>query len=172
MNHPPGPPGILKDWETTVDLIKIHSDNSISFGSIITGYVVLQTPDGTLVEAWSNNGFSRPVDLGENVPMPKNRYALSTDAGAEEFKADFLVEYALSSEGAKCRPVFDILIEDARQRVGAWKARREGNIDDLVAETVYALDGRYPAGWGLTKFWNCFVMIEEGVSPSLAAEEA
>ena len=39
-------------------------------------------------------------------------------------------------------------IEDARERVGAWKARREGNIDDPIASAVYALDDRYPSGWG------------------------
>jgi hypothetical protein len=66
----------------------------------------------------------------------------------------------------------DVLIEDARQRVGAWKARREGNIDDDVAAAVYALDERYPAGWNLDTFKACLEMIEEGVSPSRAADEA
>lgn len=63
-------------------------------------------------------------------------------------------------------------IDDARERVGAWKARREGNIDDDVAAAVYALDDRYPGGWNLDTFKACIEMIEEGVSPSLAADEA
>ncbi len=63
-------------------------------------------------------------------------------------------------------------IDDARERVGAWKARREGNIDDDTAAAVYALDNRYPAGWNLATFKACLEMIEEGVSPSLAADEA
>jgi len=63
-------------------------------------------------------------------------------------------------------------IEDARQRVGAWKARREGSIDDPIAATVYALDDRYPGGWNLETFKACLKMIEEGVDPALAADEA
>jgi len=62
-------------------------------------------------------------------------------------------------------------IEDARQRVGAWKARREGNIDDPIASAVYALDDRYPGGWGMAAFKECLAMIEEGVDPALAADE-
>ena len=66
----------------------------------------------------------------------------------------------------------EALIEEARQRVGAWKARREGSIDDPVASAVYALDDRYPAGWGLETFRSCLRMIEDGVSPPLAADES
>jgi hypothetical protein len=153
-------------------IVTIHSDNSISFGSIVTGYAVVQSVTGTQVLAWSNNGLPRPVDLGKSIAMPKNRYTLSTDAGAEEFKNDFLAIWALSTAGMRSKPVLDVLIEDARQRVGAWKARREGNIDDSIASAVYALDERYPAGWGLETFQSCLEMIEEGVSPSLAADEA
>ena len=64
------------------------------------------------------------------------------------------------------------MVDGARERVGAWKARREGNIDDDVAAAVYALDDRYPGGWNLDTFKACLEMIEEGVSPSLAADEA
>ena len=63
-------------------------------------------------------------------------------------------------------------IEDARQRVGAWKARREGSIDDPIASAVYALDDRYPSGWGPKTFKACLEMIKEGVDPALAADEA
>ena len=63
-------------------------------------------------------------------------------------------------------------IENARHRVGAWKARREGNIDDPIASAVYALDDRYPGGWGLKTFTACLEMIKEGVDPALAADEA
>lgn len=63
-------------------------------------------------------------------------------------------------------------IDDARERVGAWKARREGSIDDPIAAAVYALDDRYPGGWNLDTFKACLEMIEEGVSPPLAADEA
>jgi len=153
-------------------IVTIHSDNSISFGSIVTGYAVVQAEVGTRVLAWTNNGRPRPVDLGERVLMPKDRYTLSTDAGTEEFKNDFLATWALSRAGMRYKPVLDVLIEDARQRVGAWKARREGNIDDSIAAAVYALDERYPAGWGMGEFRACVEMIEEGVDPSLAADEA
>ena len=139
-----------------MSIVIIHSDNSISVDSIITGYMALQTPSGTRVQAWANNGRPRPVDLGDEVAMPKNRYALSTDAGSDEFKNDFLA----------------VLIEDARQRVGAWKARREGDIDDSIASAVYALDERYPGGWGTKTFKACLEMIKEGVDPVLAADEA
>jgi hypothetical protein len=71
-------------------IVTIHSDNSISVGSIVTGYAVVQTEVGTRVLAWSNNGLPRPVDRGEAMAMPKNRYTLSTDAGTEEFAVDFL----------------------------------------------------------------------------------
>ena len=155
-----------------IKMITIHSDGSISFGTTITGYMVVQSFTGTQVLAWANNGHPRPVDLGEEVLMPQNRYTLSTDAGAEEFKNDFVATWALSTAGMNSNAVLNVLIEDARQRVGAWKARREGNIDDSIAMTVYALDERYPGGWGMTKFTACLDMIEEGVSPARAAEEA
>jgi len=141
--------------------VTIHSDNSISVGSIITGYAVVQTEIGTRVLAWTNNGLPRPVDLGERVLMPQNRYTLSTDAGTDQFLADFLDVWNLSKQ-----------IEDARHRVGAWKARREGNIDDPIASAVYALDDQYPGGWGLKTFTACLEMIKEGVDPALAADEA
>jgi hypothetical protein len=70
--------------------ITIWSDSTISVGSTITGYRVTQEPDGTKVRAWSNNGIKRPVDLGEEIKLPANRYTLSTDAGLAQFKADFL----------------------------------------------------------------------------------
>jgi hypothetical protein len=63
-------------------------------------------------------------------------------------------------------------IREANQRVRAWKARREGNIDDPIASAVYALDERYPGGWGPKTFKACLEMIEEGVDPALAADEA
>jgi hypothetical protein len=63
-------------------------------------------------------------------------------------------------------------IREANQRVRAWKARREGNIDDSIASAVYALEDRYPGGWGLNTFKACLEMIEEGVDPALAADEA
>jgi hypothetical protein len=63
-------------------------------------------------------------------------------------------------------------IENARERVGVWKARREGNIDDPIASAVYALDERYPGGWGPKTFKACLEMIEKGVDPALAADEA
>jgi hypothetical protein len=64
------------------------------------------------------------------------------------------------------------MIEDARNRVGAWKARRDGNIDDSIASAVYALDERYPGGWGMNTFKACLEMIEQGVDPALAADES
>ena len=64
------------------------------------------------------------------------------------------------------------MIEAVRERVGAWKARREGNIDDSIASAVYALDERYPSGWGIETFKACLEMIEQGVSPNFAVEEA
>jgi hypothetical protein len=144
-----------------MNAVTIYSDNTIGVGSTITGYWVRQESDGTKVRAWTNNGRPRPVDLGEEVKMPRDRYTLSTKAGSEEFAADFLKVWNLGLQ-----------IEDARERVGAWKARREGNIDDSIASAVYALDDRYPAGWGLNTFKACLEMIEEGVDPALAADEA
>jgi hypothetical protein len=65
-----------------------------------------------------------------------------------------------------------IMIEDTRYRVAVWKARREGNIDDPIASAVYALEDRYPSGWGLNTLGSCLKLIEDGVSPSIAAEQA
>jgi hypothetical protein len=64
------------------------------------------------------------------------------------------------------------MIEDTRYRVAVWKARREGNIDDPIASAVYALEDRYPSGWGLNTLGSCLKLIEDGVSPSIAAEQA
>jgi hypothetical protein len=220
-------------------IVTIHSDNSISVGSIVTGYAVVQSVTGTQVLAWSNNGLPRPVDLGERVLMPKDRYTLSTDAGTEEFAADFLkvwTDHKNNSPYARSEPEFavspiEVMLEDglisardandvrlfsqmglpddahgdygnwsewdgglrltpeqvaeiesavelwekireANQRVRAWKARREGNIDDSIASAVYALDDRYPGGWGMDTFRACVAMIEEGVSTSRAADDA
>jgi hypothetical protein len=139
----------------------IYTDGTIAVGTTITGYWVEQDSEGTRVRAFANQAHARPVDLGEEVRMPKDRYTLSTDAGSAQFSADFFELWNLAKQ-----------IEDARQRVGAWKARREGNIDDPVASAVYALDERYPGGWGMATFKECLEMIKEGVDPALAADEA
>lgn len=73
--------------------VTIYSDNTIGVGSTITGYKVSQEGGGTKVRAWHNNGYARPVDLGEEVLMPKARYTLSSQAGRAEFDRDFLAAW-------------------------------------------------------------------------------
>jgi hypothetical protein len=182
-------------------IVTIHSDNSISVGSIVTGYAVVQTEIGTRVLAWTNNGLPRPVDLGERVTMPKSRYTLSTDAGTEEFAADFLKVWT-DHKKAQAEPEFavspiEVMVEDglvsardandvrlfsqvglpddAHGDYGNWSEWDSGlkltpeqiaeiesavelwekirdNIDDSIAAAVYALDERYPDGWGMGEF--------------------
>lgn len=70
--------------------VTIFSDNTITVDHTITGYMVAQSPEGTVVRAWHNNGRPLPVDLGQDVRMPKQRYVLSSAAGRAEFDRDFL----------------------------------------------------------------------------------
>lgn len=70
--------------------VTIYSDNTITVGSQITGYQVSQRDAGTIVRKWHNNGRPQPKDLGDVVRMPQARYTLSSQAGLDQFKADFL----------------------------------------------------------------------------------
>ena len=57
--------------------ITIFTNESIYIDGRPTGYRVSQTTAGTIVERHSINGDEIPVDLGDTVPMPNTRYALS-----------------------------------------------------------------------------------------------
>lgn len=85
---------LSKEIIMTTITITIHTDNSISVGSTITGYQVAQTATGTVVKRSHNNGYQLPRDLGATVNMPANRYTLSSDAGRAQFDADFLAAWA------------------------------------------------------------------------------
>jgi hypothetical protein len=78
--------------------LTIYTDGTISVGTTITGYRVHQTPDGTVVSRWANNGYPPPTYLGDVVTMPSPRYALSCwncvpDSGvpnANDFDREFV----------------------------------------------------------------------------------
>lgn len=78
--------------------VTIYSDNTIAVDGKITGYSVSQRSEGTVVCAWHNNGYPRPVDLGDQVRMPKRRYTLSAAAGRAEFDRDFLALWVAGKE--------------------------------------------------------------------------
>jgi hypothetical protein len=50
-------------------------------------------------------------------------------------------------------------IQDARQRISAWKARREGDVNDHIASVVWTLDERYPSGWTMKTFNRCMAWL-------------
>jgi hypothetical protein len=76
----------------------IYTDGTIAVGTTITGYWVEQDPERTRVRAFANQAHARPVDLGEEVMMPKDRYTLSTDIGEGQFSADFLEIWNLAKQ--------------------------------------------------------------------------
>lgn len=71
-------------------MLTIYTNNTISVGTTITGYYVVQEQHGTKVRAWHNNGYPLPRDFGQEIAMPRQRYTLSSVSGKAEFERDFL----------------------------------------------------------------------------------
>lgn len=65
--------------------VMLYSDDSISLGSLVTGYRAADR--GDLVRHL-NNGRPAPVDIGERVRLPGWPYALSSQADRERWEAD------------------------------------------------------------------------------------
>ena len=76
--------------------VTINADSTVSIGGTITGYCVRQDSDGTQVVGWHNNGYPRPLDLGDQVKLPKARYALSSPADRAEFDEALLAAWAVA----------------------------------------------------------------------------
>jgi hypothetical protein len=73
-----------------MDQVTIYTDNSLSVGTTITGYMVSQRPEGTVLVKTHNNGYPLPKDFGDVVKLPHHRYSLCAEKGFANFEKDFL----------------------------------------------------------------------------------
>jgi hypothetical protein len=95
--------------------VTIHTDDSISVDSTITGYSVIQASSGTRVFKNHNNAYPYPKNLGDVVQMPRLRYTLSSDIGRVQFEKDFLTIWNASSNAIHYELANDALNADLQR---------------------------------------------------------
>lgn len=76
--------------------IVIYADNTFSIDGRITGYRIEQTLDRTVIKKDQYKHIAQAKDFGEEITLPQQRYALSSEnpstgvAGRSQLEKDLL----------------------------------------------------------------------------------